>query len=125
MVQLFFSYHNSIYYKTITMDSKKKLFENMEKLIPGFKQPEMSEQGGYQQNTQQGIQQYTGDIKSLQNTTTTAQQTAYSRINTPDEFVQAFRVWFSSLGFNPSTNPLAIGRVVSEVTKIMKEMGYK
>jgi hypothetical protein len=107
------------------MDSKKKLFENMEKLIPGFKQPEISEQSGYQQNTQQGVQQYAGDIKSIQNTTTTAQQTAYSRINTPDEFIQAFKVWFSSLGFNPQSNPLAIGRAVAEITKIMKEMGYK
>jgi hypothetical protein len=101
-------------------DTKTLLFEMMEKTIPGFK-------GLNEQQVVQGGQQQpmAGDVKNVQRTVTTSQQTANSRIDTPDEFSQAFRVWFSSLGFNPQNRPIAIGRITAEVTKIMKELGYR
>ncbi|MFA5366558.1 MAG: hypothetical protein WC333_01350 [Dehalococcoidia bacterium] len=100
-------------------DTKTLLFEMMEKTVPGFKSTN-------EQQAVSGVQQpIAGDVKNVQNTVTTSQQTANSRIDTPDEFSQAFRVWFSSLGFNPQNRPIAIGRVTIEVTKIMKELGYR
>jgi hypothetical protein len=95
-------------------DGKKLLFEMMEKVNPDFKQV-----------GEQTTAPMTGDVQQLQRVTTTTQQSANSRINTPDEFSQAFRVWFSSLGFRPDKNPIAIGRITQEVTKIMKELGFK
>jgi hypothetical protein len=101
-------------------DTKTLLFEMMEKIIPGFKNT--NEQQAVLPGTQQPI---TGDVRNVQKTVTATQQTANSRINTPDEFSEAFRVWFSTLGFNPQNRPIAIGRVTTEITKIMKELGYK
>jgi hypothetical protein len=104
-------------------DSKKRLFEVMGKTNPDFKA--LKEIVVTQPNVQQKGQPMMGDIKNMQNTTTTSQQTALSRIDTPEEFTQAFQVWFSSLGFNPQNKPIAIGRVTAEITKIMKNLGYR
>lgn len=104
-------------------DSKKRLFEVMKKTNPDFK--ELNEQGYQQPNANTGAQQYTGDIKSIQNTTTSSQLTAYSRVDTPNEFTQAFKIWFASLGFDPQKNPIAIGRVTADVTNILRELGYR
>jgi hypothetical protein len=100
-------------------DSKKRLFEVMEKTNPGFKM--LNEITVAQPN----VQQAAGDVKNIQKTTTTSQQTALSRIDTPEEFTQAFQVWFTSLGFNPQSKPIAIGRVTAEVSKIMRNLGYR
>jgi hypothetical protein len=105
-------------------DSKNRLFEIMKKTNPDFKV--INEQQIYSPNTTQpNAEQLSGDVRSIQNSATSSQKSAYSRIDTPDEFSQAFRLWFSSLGFNPQKNPIDIGRVTFEVEKIMKELGYK
>lgn len=89
-------------------DSKQRLFEVMEKLNPEIK----NEQYGVVGQTKMS-----GDARQVERSTTPVQQTANSRINTPEEFVDAFRWWFTSLGFNPEKNPIPIGRVTTEVTK--------
>lgn len=92
-------------------DSKTLLFERMEKLNPDF-QSKLNEQ-------------MSGDIQSIEKATTLTQKSANSRINSPTEFPEAFRQWFSTLGFSPDKNPIAIGKVSADVTKIMRELGYK
>lgn len=68
-----------------------------------------------------------GDVARLQNVSKYASgvQSAQKRINTTTEFPQAFKVWFSSLGYNPENKSISIGRVLTDIRKAMQELGYK
>lgn len=106
-------------------DNKEKLFENMEKLNPDFKIQELIQQTNQQKNNQQPRQP--ADVQSLNRATQNTQtiKTASQRINTSTEFPEAFRVWFSSLGYKPDNPAISIMRVKTEIEKVMRSMGYK
>jgi len=54
-----------------------------------------------------------------------AVQYSNSRIDTPVEFEDAFKVWFSSTGFHPEKSNLTISQAQVFVKKVMQELGYK
>ena len=111
-------------------NNKQKLFEMMEKLNPEIN---ITEQFGQQQPAKtlaqpaQPVQPaQPGDVKSLSRANQTSTiQSAAKRINTSLEFPEAFRVWFSSLGYKPDNPAISIMKVKSEIEKVMKSMGYK
>ena len=97
------------------INSKKLLFENMEKLNPNFKLQEIAQQP------------IAGDIANLQKVTQNSPgiQTANSRIDTPQEFEQGFTMWMSTTGFNPQKKPLTISQAQTSVKNAMMKLGYK
>ena len=105
-------------------DAKQLLFENMSKLNPDFKLQEVAPQPA-QPVAPQAIQPT--DVKSLNraNQTSKSVQNASKRINTSREFPEAFRVWFSGLGYKPNNPAVSIARVKMEIEKVMKSMGYR
>ena len=111
-------------------DTKQLLFENMEKLNPDFKlqeaNPNATQTTGQQPIANKQPNQ-PSDVKSLYraNQNATSVRTAGKRINTTTEFPEAFRVWFSSLGYRPDNPAISIMKVRTEVEKIMRSMGYK
>lgn len=48
-----------------------------------------------------------------------------SRINTVTEFPQAFKDWFSNLGYSPENQAISTAKVLTDIRKAMLEMGYK
>jgi hypothetical protein len=116
-VQLFFVLHYSIYVKYQIMakkDTKQLLFENMEKLNPGFNIQEVDP------NTPQptsGAQQYSDKTYQM-----IASQ--LKLVNTPEKFAPAFRSWFQYLGYTPQAGNMTVQRARMDVEAIMKELGY-
>lgn len=118
-----------------------KIYEMMKKLnnnfninedsFPTFNTQTQSQQPQSQQlQPQQVTQQFmpkTGDAKTYNK----AQEKATSvnnksnKINTTVEFPEAFRVWFTKLGYTPEKKNITIAKVMSEVRKVMLELGYK
>ena len=117
-----------------TKNNKQKLFEMMEKLNPeinitelfGSQPPPKSPQQPAQPAAQQQPVQ-PSDVKALSkaNTNASTVKTASQRINTATEFPEAFRVWFSSLGYKPNNSTINIPRVKIAVEQVMKSMGFK
>jgi hypothetical protein len=93
-------------------NSKERLFEVMKKINPNI----IKEQIGLP-----------GDVKTAYNayTTSPAQQNANKRIDNPAEFAPAFKLWFSSLGFNPQAKNIPIAKVVTDVTTVLRQLGFK
>ena len=122
--------------KTKNIDSKQLLFKNMEKLNPDFKN-NISEivpsnqattpQPSVVNQAQPSAPKQPSDVQSLNRATQSASsvQRASSRINTTTEFPEAFRLWFSSLGYKPDNPAISIMKVKTEIDKVMKSMGYR
>lgn len=109
-------------------DNKQKLFEMMEVLNPDFRQDEAIVQSSTSATTPptKTVSQ-PADVKRLSQATqnTASVQKAGQQINTSSEFPEAFRVWFSSLGYKPDNPAISIMKVKSEIEKVMRSMGYK
>jgi len=112
-------------------DTKQQLFENMEKLNPGFNIREANPNAPQPiqpvAGQQQPVAQQPSDVKALgkANQSATNVQNASRRINTATEFPEAFRIWFSALGYKPDNPAVSIMRVRTEIEKVMRSMGYK
>lgn len=67
------------------------------------------------------------DVKALSKAGQTASsvRSASQRINTTTEFPEAFRVWFSGLGYKPDNPAISIAKVKVEVEKVLKQLGYR
>jgi len=67
------------------------------------------------------------DVQALSKATQTATgiQNKMSRINTATEFPQAFKLWFTGLGYKPENPAISTSRVLTDIRKAMAEMGYK
>jgi hypothetical protein len=118
-------FYESIYVKSISMkkDSKKLLFEMMEKVNPDFKMNEVMPPTQLQGNQ-------TGDVANLRNAANKAptMQYADSRIDTPDELQAAFGDWISRTGYSLNIKPIrpiSISQVQTLVTNAMIKLGYK
>ena len=120
-------YYNSIYGKYYIMakkDSKKRLFEVMERVVPDFK-PEVKQNlqeiapvtAQPTSGTQQ-TQQYSSELYKM-----IAPQ--LKMVNTMDKFAPAFKGWFEYLGYSPKEANIDIQRVRMDVEEVMKELGYK
>lgn len=80
-----------------------------------------------QQQQQQQVPKQPSDVKSLAkaNQSASSVQTASKRINTTTEFPEAFKVWFSSLGYTPDNPAISIMKVRTEVERVLRELGFK
>jgi hypothetical protein len=47
------------------------------------------------------------------------------RIRTIDQFPEAFKGWFSSLGYKPQLSNITVTQVRIDVEQVMRELGYK
>jgi hypothetical protein len=117
-------------FQSMSKDSKQKLFETMEKLNPDFKHElnEIQTPITGVQNQQQKQPSQPGDVLTYGKTSkgqTSTQKTAQTRINTALEFPEAFRIWFTSLGYKPENPAISIMKVKSEIERVMRSMGYK
>lgn len=113
-------------------DIKQLLFENMEKLNPDFNLREITPQpiqpvAGQQPVAQPAAPKQPSDVQTLSraNQNATTVQTASKRINTATEFPEAFRLWFTQLGYKPNNPAISIMKVRTEIEKVMRSMGYK
>ena len=117
-------------------DSKERLIEIMERVVPNFKLNE--EIGGAAVNP--GIQQpvapqpaavqqprQPADVAALGRANKNAQGVTRTSkaINTEYEFPEAFRIWFQGLGYKPENPAISIMKVKTEVERVMKDMGYR
>lgn len=124
----------------INKDSKKRLFEVMESVNPDFNsntieevlpqqpaQPVQQQRAQPQQPVQPQQPAQPSDVRTLgkANQAATSVQNAGKRINTATEFPEAFRMWFSSLGYKPDNPAISIMKVRTEVERVMKSMGFK
>jgi hypothetical protein len=90
-------------------ETKQKLFEMMERINPEFKQ----------------VDEISSDAALAQKATTPLAQRANSRIDTPQEFQDAFQVWLGTTGFNPQKKPISIGQAQTLVRNAMINLGFK
>jgi len=51
-------------------------------------------------------------------------QGAKERIDSPQEFGPAFKVWFEMLGFDPQENPISIAQVRNDIEQALRDLGY-
>ena len=109
--------------------NKEKLFEMMEKINPELQNineivPPSSPPPSSTTNQQPRVP---SDVQTLSRANQNASnvQRAGQRINTATEFPEAFRVWFSSLGYKPENQNISIMKVRTEIEKVMRSMGYK
>lgn len=107
-------------------ENKEMLFEMMEKINPDFKLNEANMQQTPTATQQQQPAQ-PSDVKALSKAGQTASsvKSASQRINTTTEFPEAFRVWFSGLGYRPDNPAISIAKVKTEIEKVLKSMGYR
>lgn len=79
------------------------------------------------QPTQPAMPNQPSDVKTLSRATQNAStvQSASKRINTATEFPEAFRVWFSGLGYKPENPAISIMKVKQVVGDMMMKMGFK
>ena len=102
------------------MSDKERIFELMKKL--GYKP--LNEVNVVDKNIDGVID---SDIEALAvaNKGDTTLKNARTHINTMNEFPEAFKMWFASLGYKPTNPTITIPRVLDSVRKVMKELGYK
>jgi hypothetical protein len=55
----------------------------------------------------------------------TAMTSKSAKINTATEFPDAFKTWFTKLGYSPDNGDINIAKVLINVKKAMLELGYK
>lgn len=110
-------------------DSKKRLFEVMERVAPDFKVQE--EQQNVQElqpvaATSTATQQYgqQPDVTYADSTYKTIAP-ALKQINTPEKFAGAFKGWFQYLGYTPQAGNINIARVRMDVENTLKALGYR
>ena len=67
------------------------------------------------------------DVQALNKAVTSATSVtrAGTRINTAQEFPDAFKSWFSTLGYTPKNGAVNTTNVLRAVSKAMKELGYR
>jgi len=110
----------------MTQHDEDKMFELMEKLDPNFKRKEkqkmIMEVGG--QPVQNNMNT---DVARLQKVTqqNSAMQNARERIDTPQDFKQAFQVWMATTGFVTDNKPFNITQAQQLVREAMEELGFK
>lgn len=118
-------------------NTKQMLFEMLCKIDPTFQSNIMDEASQIGATTAQSpigttptqpaMPNQPSDVKTLgratQNATTV--QSASKRINTAMEFPEAFRVWFSGLGYKPENPAISIMKVKQVVGDMMMKMGFK
>lgn len=117
------------------MDNEmNKVFEMMSKLNSDFKINEanatFNSTLGAQTQQQQTQAQYTpktGDVKAYNKANNNAKSVTrvQSRIDNAAEFPEAFKVWFSNLGYSPDKSAVSIAKVTAAIRKVMTELGYK
>ena len=135
-------------------NDKERLLEIFQRVVPDFNKKILNERheynnsadgfeelqsieeeigGGIQQQAQpnpqpQGMVQpkQPGDVRTLGKAmgNATAVQKAGGYINTPLEFPEAFRVWFSSLGV-AQNHAMTKGTILRNIGQILDTMGYK
>jgi hypothetical protein len=111
-------------YKIFVMaNNKKRLFEVMEKVNPGFKLNENIEEE-YAATTQGTTSPDAAYSQQAMQKSPTVQY-ANSRINTPQEFEKWFTTEFSTTGFHPQKKPIPISQVQTIVKRVMQNLGYK
>jgi hypothetical protein len=103
-------------------DTKQLLFENMEKLNPGFEQPkenieELAPIAAPTVGAQQTQQYASGAYKIMAN--------QLKLVNTMDKFAPAFKDWFQYLGYSPQAGNMTLQRARMDVEAVLKGMGYK
>jgi len=104
------------------VDAKQKLFENMGKLNPEFKQ--------VNEIAPQPVQAASGAVANLQkavNNNPTIQY-ADSRIVTPQQLEAAFGTWLSRTGYGLNikpNRPLTISQMQTYVRNAMEKLGYQ
>ncbi len=90
-------------------DSKKLLFEMMEKINPDFSHDDVS-----------------GDVASAGRLRTAAQKTALSRVNTQREFNEAFESWFTTLGVSGKyKDRINITTSLTHIRDVMEKYGIE
>jgi len=90
-------------------DSKKLLFEMMERVNPDFKQ----------------MDEISPDAQRTQQVATPVAQRANARIDNPNDFKDWFQIQFSTTGFDPKEKPISISQVQTLVRDAMIALGYK
>lgn len=113
-------------------NSKKRLFEIMERVAPNFN---INEEMGGAASANPGIQQpiapqqprQPADVAALGRANKNAQGVSRTSkaINTAYEFPEAFRIWFQGLGYKPDNPAISIMKVKTEIERVMKDMGYR
>lgn len=116
-------------------ESLNKLYEMMGKINPEFKLKEDSfptsfDNTNNQETTDNSINTddlKNGDAKNYNNVIqkSTSINKASNKINTSTEFPEAFKIWFTKLGYNPNNPSVTISKVTSDIRSIMQELGYK
>lgn len=112
------------------MNDKEQLFELFRKINPDFKgtvlneavnpiTPVAGQTTPQQSNTP-------SDVASVQRAAKSASGLgiANKRINTATEFSEAFKNWFSSLGYKPDNPAISSMKVITDVKKAMQELGF-
>jgi hypothetical protein len=109
-------------------DSKKRLFEVMERVVPDFKPEEKQnlQEVAPVAATSTATQQYgqQPDVTYADSTYKTIAP-ALKQINTPEKFAGAFKGWFQYLGYTPQAGNITIQRVRMDVENTLKGLGYK
>lgn len=105
---------------------KDKIFSMMERINSDYTKPEekptlINEVGG------QTDQNVSADVARLQKTTQQNKsiQQARERINTPQEFKDAFQAWMATTGFVTDNKPFTISQAQTLVRDAMVELGFK
>ncbi len=123
-------------FKRVVPDFDKKILNERHEYndsIDGFEELQSIEEeigGGIQQQAQPNPQvqqpKQPGDVKTLGKAmgNATAVQKAGGYINTPLEFPEAFRVWFSSLGV-AQNHAMTKGTILRNIGQVLDTMGYK
>lgn len=90
-------------------------------------QPQAQQRLAQQQSQPNQQQKMASDVKAMQRAgkSATSVQMASKRINTATEFPQAFKLWFQSLGYKPDNPAITTNRVITDIRKVMQELGYK
>lgn len=114
---------------TIMNNNIHEMFEMMKKLNSDFN---LNEDSFGQFNTSfedpaQETLPKNGDVKGYNAASEKAKtlNTKSEKINTRVEFPEAFKTWFNNLGYSPEKRNITISMVITEIKKIMQEMGYK
>lgn len=103
------------------MSSKKqRLFEVMGKVNPEFKNSNEAQ-------AQATVEPLSTDVTNLQKAIKTSSSVRFadSKIDTPIEFQEGFKLWLSTTGFNPQKKPLSISQAQTLVKKAMESLGFR
>ena len=109
-----------------------KLYEMMSKINPDFKLNEDTFNTSFEDtndstNNDEPTDINSGDVKAYEKAmdNSTALVKSGSKIDTPNEFQGAFKVWFTKLGYIPSKGNMTISNVTSQIRDVLLSLGYK